>query len=70
MATRKPYRITDRHGQTFDLLLSDETQKRDYPNAVPLKVGTPNVKADVPSDDGAPHVVDVPEIPVDSPKTK
>lgn len=42
---RRPYRVTNRHGQTFDLLLSEETQKRDYPQAVPLKVGTPETKA-------------------------
>lgn len=42
--SRRPYRVTNRHGQTFDLLLSEETQKRDYPKAVPLKVGTPETK--------------------------
>lgn len=41
---RKPYRVTNRHGQTFDLLLSDQDKETKYPDAVALKVGTPEVK--------------------------
>lgn len=41
---RRPYRVTNRNGQTFDFLLTEEKQKRDYPDAVALKVGVPETK--------------------------
>lgn len=42
--TRKPYRVTNKYGQTFDLLLSDQDKEAKYPDAVAIKVGTPEVK--------------------------
>lgn len=61
---RRPYRVTNRHGQTFDLLLTEETQKKNYPKAVPLKIGTPMVKGT--ADSGV--VTD--ELPADPPVKK
>lgn len=50
---RRPYRVTNRYGQTFDLLMSEDKQKADYPDAVPLKVGNPMVKGTADSGDTA-----------------
>lgn len=40
----KPYRVTLPSGLTTVLQLSEETQQRDYPDAVEVKIGAPEVK--------------------------
>ena len=44
MADLRTYRITAANGSTMTVQLSPETAKRDYPNAVELKVDAPEIK--------------------------
>lgn len=44
MADLRTYRITAPNGSTMTVQLSPETAKRDYPNAVELKVDAPEIK--------------------------
>lgn len=40
----KPYRVKLPSGLTTVLQLSEETQQRDYPDAVEVKIGAPEIK--------------------------
>lgn len=44
MADLKPYRVTLSSGFVTTLMLSSQKQKRDYPDAVEVKVGAPEFK--------------------------
>lgn len=44
MSELRTYRVTSANGQVMTVQLTAETAKRDFPNAVELKVDAPEIK--------------------------